>query len=335
MPKKCIQPGSREEWQEAVDAAHTLLLVDSARQYGLIIGGPNVHIKRCEEILRQGHERGIRPTDDCVERILGLKQILGVKNGTGFILLDGVGIAKGRIYLITNRHILPPEGAPKEIQLRVVVAQTEGRTKVEEISVPIVGGNGKYLPSVRVHSDPATDVAAVNIGTAAFSSKFQMLIKALTTGKYLNSSMLLPTRRMDSESVGVGTQVYILGYPAAIVDPRNVSPVLRVGVISTDPQDGFNFNEELRRTVGFPEHINGFLLDANIYPGSSGSLVVLAPERCRCDAKAPDRAYILGIVSGSIPIFDASLHAYSRIGLGMVYSADTIKEVLDSFSVTH
>ena len=81
MPKKPSQPHSREEWQEAVDAAHTLLLVDSARQYGLIIGGPNVHIERCEEILRQGHERGIRPTDDCVERILGLKQILGVKKG--------------------------------------------------------------------------------------------------------------------------------------------------------------------------------------------------------------------------------------------------------------
>jgi hypothetical protein len=262
-------------------------------------------------------------------------QILGVKNGTGFILLDGVGIAKGRIYLITNRHILPPEGAAKEIQIRVVATQNDGVTKIEEISVPIVGSNGKYLPSVRVHPDPATDVAAVNIGTAAFSSKFQLLIKALTTGKYLNSSMLLPTRQMDSESIGVGTQVYILGYPAAIFDPRNVSPVLRVGVISTDPQDGFSFNEELRRNVGFPEHINGFLLDANIYPGSSGSLVVLAPESCGCGDKAPGRAYILGIVSGSIPIFDASLHAYSRIGLGMVYSADTIKEVLDSFSVTH
>jgi hypothetical protein len=46
------------------------------------------------------------------------------------------------------------------------------------------------------------------------------------------------------------------------------------------------------------------------------------------------RPYILGIVSGSIPIFDASLPsggAYYRIGLGMVYSADTVREVLDSF----
>jgi len=145
--------------------------------------------------------------------------------------------------------------------------------------------------------------------------------------------MLLPTASMAGQGVGVGSPVYILGYPAAIFDPRNVSPVLRVGVISTDPQEGFNFNQELRRTMHFPEHIDGFLLDANIYPGSSGSLVVSAPDSCNCNAQGQThRVFILGIVSGSIPIFDASLNSYSRIGLGMVYSADTIRQVLDGFA---
>ena len=247
---------------------------------------------------------------------------LSVMNGTGFLLFGEVGISKAKVYLVTNRHLLPPEGQPKDIQLRLVVREKDGAAKIEEISVPIVGSDGKYLPSVRVHRDPATDVAAVNIARAAFGSKFESLIQAIKTGRYLNSSMLLATQRMSAEGVGKGSQVYILGYPAAIFDPRNISPVLRVGWISTDPQEGFNFSPELR-TMNFPEHINGFLLDANIYPGSAGSLVVLATGQ---------RPYILGIVSGSIPIFDASLHASSRIGLGMVYSADTIREVLDSFA---
>jgi hypothetical protein len=257
---------------------------------------------------------------------------LGVMHGTGFLLFGDVGITKAKVYLVTNRHILPPEGQAKDIQLRLVVRQNDGAPKIEEISVPIVGEDGKYVRSVRLHPDPTTDVAAVNIATAAFGSKFQSLIEAITTGKYLNSSMLLPTQQMSAEGIGVGSQVYILGYPAAIFDPRNVSPVLRVGVISTNPQDGFNFNQDLRRTMNFPEHMNGFLLDANIYPGSSGSLVVLATENCGCNKDVAQRPYILGIVSGSIPIFDASLHAYSRIGLGMVYSADTIREVLNRFS---
>jgi Trypsin-like peptidase domain len=260
-------------------------------------------------------------------------QELGVVHGTGFLLFGDVGFSKAKVYLITNRHLLPPEGHAKDIQLRLVVRENDGAAKIEEISVPIVGKDGKYLPSVRLHPDPATDVAAVNIATAAFGAKFQSLIEAIKTGKYLNSSMLLPTKKMSAEGIGVGSQVYVLGFPAAIFDPRNVSPVLRVGVISTDPQDGFNFNQELRRTQNFPEHIDGFLLDANIYPGSSGSLVVQATENHGCSNKdAAPHQYILGIVSGSIPIFDASLHSYSRIGLGMVYSADTIREVLEGFS---
>ncbi len=260
------------------------------------------------------------------------QQVLGVMNGTGFLLFSDVGISKARVYLITNRHVLPPEGEKKDIQLRVVVRQNNGSAKIEEISVPVVGTDGKYLPTVSVHSEPTTDVAAVNIGPSAFGSKFNVLVEAVTTHKYLNTDMLLPTASMAAQGVGVGSPVYILGYPAAIFDPRNVSPVLRVGVISTDPEEGFNFNQELRRSMHFPEHIDGFLLDANIYPGSSGSLVVSAPETCNCSSQGQaHQVYILGIVSGSIPIFDASLNSYSRIGLGMVYSADTIRQVLAGF----
>ncbi len=259
-------------------------------------------------------------------------QPAGVISGTGFLVFGEVGISRAKVYLVTNRHLLPPQGQAKDIQLRLVVRQNDGLANIEEISVPIVGRDGKYLPTVRLHRDPATDVAAVNIATTAFGARFQSLIEAIKTGRYLSVAMLLPTDKMGAEGIGVGSQIYILGYPAAIFDTRNVSPVLRVGVISTDPVGGFNFNQELRRTMGFPEHMNGFLVDANIYPGSSGSLVVRATENCGCERDGAQHPYILGIVGGSIPIFDASLRAYSRIGLGMVYSADTIREVLDSFS---
>ena len=260
-------------------------------------------------------------------------QVMGVMSGSGFLVFRNIGITKGNVYLVTNRHVLPPEGAPKEIQIRVVVHQADGAAKIDQISIPIVGADGKYLPSVRVHKDPATDVAAVDIGGEAFGSKFQALVEAVTTGRYLNASMLVSTDRLRGTGVGLGSQVYILGYPAAIFDPRNVSPVLRVGVISTDPQAGFNFNEELRRTMNFPEHMNGFLIDANVYPGSSGSLVIIDPDGCSPKSNQSGHTPgILGIVSGSIPIFDASLRSYERIGLGMVYSADTIREVLESFT---
>jgi hypothetical protein len=53
-------PESPAEWQEAVDTAHFLLLLDSARQYGLVEGGPAVDIERCEAILKRGAEMRYR-----------------------------------------------------------------------------------------------------------------------------------------------------------------------------------------------------------------------------------------------------------------------------------
>jgi len=63
-------PRTREEWQEAADAAHVLLAIDAARQYGLIEGGPECDQERCVEILRKANRRGITPRDDSIERVL-------------------------------------------------------------------------------------------------------------------------------------------------------------------------------------------------------------------------------------------------------------------------
>ncbi len=54
-------PSTNEEWQEAVDTAEFLILLDSPRQYGLVTGGPEANIKRCNEILNEGRFRGILP----------------------------------------------------------------------------------------------------------------------------------------------------------------------------------------------------------------------------------------------------------------------------------
>jgi len=62
------RPQTREQWQEAVDGAHVLLLLSSARQYGLLAGGPVANVERCRAILEQGAALHIRPAPDAVER---------------------------------------------------------------------------------------------------------------------------------------------------------------------------------------------------------------------------------------------------------------------------
>lgn len=60
-------PRTDKEWQIAVDAAHGLIAIESARAYGLIEGGPHCNVDRCEEILALGKAKGINPREDAIE----------------------------------------------------------------------------------------------------------------------------------------------------------------------------------------------------------------------------------------------------------------------------
>ncbi len=58
-----LHPSTPEEGQLAVDAAEFLLLLESARLYGLVRGGPPVDVERCEELLARGRALGYEPAD--------------------------------------------------------------------------------------------------------------------------------------------------------------------------------------------------------------------------------------------------------------------------------
>jgi hypothetical protein len=57
-----ITPETPAEWQEAVNAAEFMLLLDSARQYGLVSGGPEGDLERCRDMLKRGADLGYTPT---------------------------------------------------------------------------------------------------------------------------------------------------------------------------------------------------------------------------------------------------------------------------------
>jgi len=71
MRKNANDPKTPEEWQEAADLAHVYLLIDSARKYGLVMGGPkSIDVGRCEELLKKAKRRGIRPRLDAIDRFV-------------------------------------------------------------------------------------------------------------------------------------------------------------------------------------------------------------------------------------------------------------------------
>ncbi|OJW05300.1 MAG: hypothetical protein BGO49_31230 [Planctomycetales bacterium 71-10] len=65
-----LNPTSPEEWQNAVDAAKALGVLHAARSYGIVKGGPEVDVDRCDALLERGLRLGITPRPDAVERFV-------------------------------------------------------------------------------------------------------------------------------------------------------------------------------------------------------------------------------------------------------------------------
>jgi hypothetical protein len=62
-PKPKIEdPQTPEEWQNAVDVAAAFRYIWDCRMYGLLEGGGNINVARCDELLERGRERGVRPS---------------------------------------------------------------------------------------------------------------------------------------------------------------------------------------------------------------------------------------------------------------------------------
>lgn len=241
-------------------------------------------------------------------------------------------LVQGHLFLVTNKHVLPPEGAECKLTMRVTTGSGQALS-TKTLEVPIVGSDGKYLKTVRVH--PKNDVAAVAVTDVVGSGGMRL------DAGFLFTTLLGTKEKLKASEVGlVGDEIYTLGYPAGIFDTRNANPIWRIGIISTSPLLGYAFPEVLQRNWGLPSYLNGFIIDAQVYPGSSGSLVICKPQVTNIDspggvfAGGPrSEMYVLGIISGSIPMLDSNLHMITRIGLGIVESADAISETIESFSV--
>jgi len=113
-------------------------------------------------------------------------------------------------------------------------------------------------------------------------------------------------------------------------------------VTSTAPFEPYFFNAALVKSGNFPELLDGFLIDASVFEGSSGSLVFFWPH----NTELPKGAYIhffpgetpkvdyrkephiLGILSGALSQRTGN---QEKIDIGIVYSYRAILETLGQF----
>lgn len=160
------------------------------------------------------------------------------------------------------------------------------------------------------HPDPNVDLCAITMDPII------ALAKAAGGEFYIHyyHNDILPTQA-QLDAMDAVEEVLMVGYPNGIWDSYNNQPIFRRGITATNPKLDYEGKRE-------------FLVDASVYPGSSGSPIVMYNkgfvkdelDRVLVNSKEPS-VLLMGIVSS------VYLH---HIGLNTVNTGETIANVQSS-----
>lgn len=233
------------------------------------------------------------------------------------------------IYLVTNHHVLPNVSQALTIQFKI-----RNSTILDSfitLNIPLYEKNKTLLPNIKVDQF-GEDVSVIRIDS--YYSKLRFLDSFL-----IPYDQIALKKDLIDNNIDIGTPIFFLGYPSLFYNNRNISPILRKGFIATDPINQYYFSDYYKKAFiqNFkatpPEKIDGFLIDASVFGGSSGSLVysnLSAFDSYDGSITLGTRpCYILGIATYSYP--DANENIGQKINIGGVISSEVIRRTIDLF----
>lgn len=234
------------------------------------------------------------------------------------------------IFLVTNKHVLPSFSKSKDIEFLISSPDSSTNSFIT-IKIPIYQADGKYDPRVILSKDE--DLAVIEIDKEFVESGLNSFKQHATIG----IDFLATKQVLKSKQIGIGDMVFFQGYPSFFYDENNISPIFRTGYIATDPTKPFYFSSFLK--MYFTRNIlNGFLIDGNVFGGSSGSLVCLYPTLINQSSQYhPEltnkkvQAWILGILTESYFDIGTEVPYSQRVNIGGVISSDKILELINSY----
>lgn len=227
-------------------------------------------------------------------------------------------------YLITNRHVALPKINECEVlpdyfvfNLREIV-----NNKVEWL--PITLNKEQLRQRLLLHPDSGIDVVAIKvddliIDIAKIDPNRQLVIGASLSNDNLPSNSPL--------TIDVTSDIIVASYPRGFYDVANKFPIVKSGIISSGW--GLNFNNNPI-----------FLIDAQLFPGSSGGLVISKPINVAIiDGKlmhSNEKQFVfLGVYSGEpiqqcapFDLGDLTIIRKNSYGLGTVWYSYLIPEII-------
>lgn len=242
---------------------------------------------------------------------------------TAFLYSVPAGPQLSNLFLVSNRHVF--EGADR-IYIHVMARGLNGPLLGQVRTVEVCPNDPEHAVFCASHADPVVDISVINFG--AFLNR----LEAVGTPAYLTP---IPANvAFDQGDLGVVSaieDVIFIGYPAGVFDSTSHLPVLRSGTTASPIEVEYE---------GKP----AFLIDGAVFPGSSGSPVILLDrsgiwQDRNGGSNIGSRFLFLGVLaavhtrqlSGQVIRLPASMlvRVKQPIGLGLVFKASAIDRVVD------
>lgn len=240
-------------------------------------------------------------------------------SGTAFVVSHAVG-NNTYLFVVTNRHLV--EGVRSGGL--VFTQKRHGQPAIgERFQINI----HDFAHAWFLHPDPAVDLAIIALRPleqAAREQGVELYYHAIDTRLAADANTL---RTLDALE-----QVLFVGYPSGVWDQVNLMPILRRGTTATPMMLDFEGRRE-------------FLIDAAVYPGSSGSPVfVYQPDALR--PSQPGNKFLFAgvvaavffreeanhIVPAPVPANNnATVMGSEMIDLGLVIKAESVMDAIHAY----
>lgn len=225
-------------------------------------------------------------------------------------------------WLVTNRHVVLPKINGQESVPDTFSFHLRRIEKDKLVWEPITLNKDELLRRALFHKVPDVDICIIDI-------------LDLITERFKNNENYMSWYAVNNEqlpgnnniSVEVADDAVIIGYPRGYYDDVHLYPIVKSGIIAS--RWGAPFK-------GRPY----FLIDAKLFPGSSGSIVVSKPQEITiADGKimyAKEKQFaFLGIYSGEpflqenpIDLDDMTIIRKKGFDLGIVWYGYLIDEII-------
>lgn len=205
--------------------------------------------------------------------------------------------------LVTNHHVV--DGA-----LEAVIELVERSGDAPNMQQRV---RAQIPPDVLLaHVDKSLDIAVIPLGG--------LLNQLDINGRPVFFRSVAPELVPSPEALGdfaAVEEIVFIGYPSGLRDEKNSTPLIRRGITASPVWNDFG---------GDPV----FLVDAGVYPGSSGSPVFILNQgsyQTRDALVVGSRLVFLGMITSTMTRNEGGTNAY--LGLGRVVKAAAIKRAVD------